>query len=229
MKPQRHDAAAVAAVRGASPAGDGARARERQKAATATGSPTEAPVGGRRVDAPPQPPEAATPPLGARSAPRRAIPLPLLVVDTREQRPLTFTHLAAERGTLATGDYSVDGLHSRFAVERKSVPDLVGSLTQGRERFFRELERMRGMDFARLLIVGRPIDLAACLNRRAVTTASILGSLEAINARLVPVVWEPTPERAALAVERWACYYYAGAAKPWGNVAIPAWCREGAI
>lgn len=30
-------------------------------------------------------------------------------------------------------------------------------------------------------------------------------------------------------VERWACYFYAGAAKPWGKVAIPAWCREGVL
>lgn len=161
----------------------------------------------------------------AKGRPRVNIPLPRLIVDTREQTPLPFLHLEAVRGTLTTGDYSIDGLQSRFAVERKSVPDLVGSLTQGRERFFRELERMRGMDFARLLIVGTPVELASCLHRRAVTAASILGSLEAINARLVPVVWAATPAKAAQMVERWACYYYTGAAKPWGKMAIPAWCR----
>ena len=179
----------------------------------------------------PAPAETATGAQGAQRdmQPRPRFPLPRLIVDTREQTPLTFTHLDAVRGTLATGDYSVDGLQSRFAVERKSVPDLVGSLTQERARFMRELERMRGMDFARLLIVGRPIDLAVCLNRRAVTAASILGSLEAINARMVAVVWEATPAKAAQAVERWACYFYAGAAKPWGSVAIPAWCRDGVI
>lgn len=165
----------------------------------------------------------------AKGRPRVNIPLPRLIVDTREQLPLTFNHLEAVRDTLTTGDYSIDRLQSRFAVERKSVQDLIGSLTQGRERFFRELERMRGMEFARLLIIGRPIDLAACLNRRAVTAASIIGSLEAINARMLPVVWAETPAKAAQMVERWACYFYAGAAKPWGKVAIPAWCRDGGI
>ena len=158
-----------------------------------------------------------------------AIPLPRLIADTREKSPLAFAHLESVRGTLHTGDYSIQNLTSRFAVERKSVADLVSSLTRARQRFIRELERMRGMDFARLLIVGRPCDLAAHLARRAVNAASILGSLEAVNTRLVPVVWEPTPQRAALAVERWACYFYAGAAKAWGTVRIPAWCRENAI
>lgn len=176
------------------------------------------------------PPAPAAPATATQGNPRRLhFPLPRLIVDTREQTPLAFLHLEAARGTLATGDYSVDGLQSRFAVERKSVPDMVGSLTQGRARFMRELERMRGMDFARLLIVGTPAELAACLHRRAVTAASILGSLEAINARMVAVVWAATPAKAAQMVERWACYFYAGAAKPWGKVAIPAWCRENVI
>lgn len=39
----------------------------------------------------------------------------------------------------------------------------------------------------------------------------------------------PAPAKAAQMVERWACYFYAGAAKPWGKVAIPAWCRENVI
>lgn len=39
----------------------------------------------------------------------------------------------------------------------------------------------------------------------------------------------PAPAKAAQMVERWACYFYAGAAKPWGKVAIPAWCREGVL
>ena len=157
------------------------------------------------------------------------LPLPRIIADSREKDPLTFAHLESVRSTLHTGDYSIQNLTSRFAVERKSVADLVSSLTRARQRFIRELERMRGMDFARLLIVGRPCDLAAHLARRAVSAASILGSLEAVNTRLVPVVWAPTPQHAALAVERWACYFYAGAAKAWGTVRIPAWCRENAI
>lgn len=156
--------------------------------------------------------------------------LPRLIVDTREQTPLTFLHLEAVRGTLATGDYSIEGMQSLFGAERKSTPDLVSSLTTRREPFFRELERGRGMAFFRLLIIGTPLELTAHLNRRGVTAESIAGSLAAINARLVPVVWVPTPEMAARLVERWAVYFWAGAARPFiGKVDVPAWCREGVL
>ena len=57
-------------------------------------------------------------------------------------------------GTLATGDYSVRGYEGEFTVERKSLPDLVRSVTHDRERFVRELERMRAFEFRRLLVVA---------------------------------------------------------------------------
>lgn len=151
---------------------------------------------------------------------------PPLVVDTREQRPLAFAHLATVQAGLKTGDYSLKGFEYRFTVERKSVPDLIGSLTQGRERFEYELTRARGFDFARLLIVGRKIELMQELSRRKASVQSIAGSLAAIDSRLVPVVWADTPEKAALMVERWAVYYYAGAAKQFKRVIVPEWARD---
>lgn len=156
--------------------------------------------------------------------------LPRLVVDTREQRPLCFHHLESVRGTLATGDYSIEHMENDFMVERKSVVDLLHSLSAARGRFFRELARMRAARCARLLIVGRPLDLAAELQRRGIVPGSVAGSLEAINARFCPVVWAATPERAAALVERLAVYYWAGAAKPFlPRVEIPAWARAGAL
>jgi ERCC4-type nuclease len=51
---------------------------------------------------------------------------PVIVIDSREQQPLSFSRLPAIRGTLVTGDYSVVGLESLFAIERKAFADLVG-------------------------------------------------------------------------------------------------------
>src|SRR5260370_22642077 len=80
---------------------------------------------------------------------------PGIVVDTREQAPLPFARLKTQAGTLATGDYSVAGVESLFAVERKSISDLVGCcMGQNRDRFERELHRLRGFRFRRLLIIG---------------------------------------------------------------------------
>ena len=43
------------------------------------------------------------------------------IVDSREQLPLDLSPLRTIRGTLATGDYSVQGLENIVAIERKSL------------------------------------------------------------------------------------------------------------
>lgn len=64
------------------------------------------------------------------------------IVDTREQTPLDLAPLTVEVGTLPTGDYSVKGLESIVAIERKSLTDLLGCIGQDRERFEREVMRL---------------------------------------------------------------------------------------
>lgn len=73
-----------------------------------------------------------------------------VIIDTREQCPLDLTPYSCttEAGTLYVGDYAPRGLESLVAVERKSLPDLIGSLTSGRERFAHEMERARGLALA---------------------------------------------------------------------------------
>lgn len=43
---------------------------------------------------------------------------------------------------MKSGDYSIDGHGENVAIERKSLEDLYSTLTHGRERFCRELERL---------------------------------------------------------------------------------------
>lgn len=83
-----------------------------------------------------------------------------IVIDTREQQPLSFAGLPveAQRGTLSAGDYAlalVDGTADRgFAIERKSLSDFAGTVSTGWERFQRELGRMEGAGFpARVIVV----------------------------------------------------------------------------
>jgi ERCC4-type nuclease len=130
--------------------------------------------------------------------------LPTIVVDTREQTPLSFS-FPTITGTLPTADYSVAGLEEDFAVERKSLPDLFGSLTSGRERFRRELQRLLAYPFRRLLVIGSEQEIAMGMSRaRGVNPKAVLHSLYAIEARGVPVVFTPSPSAAAALVERWA-------------------------
>lgn len=82
------------------------------------------------------------------------MPQPTIIIDTREQRPFLFTKYpcAIKRVGLKQGDYSVEGLEDRIAIERKSLSDLVGTLTQGRDRFYRELDRLKDYDFVAIVI-----------------------------------------------------------------------------
>jgi ERCC4-type nuclease len=130
--------------------------------------------------------------------------LPTIVIDSREQDPLSFNFPTITTG-LPTGDYSVAGLEDDFAVERKSIPDLVGSLTSGRDRFMRELQRLLAYPFRRLLVIGSEEEIAGgkWKHSKANPTA-ILHSLHAIEARGVPVVYAANSRHASSFVERWA-------------------------
>ena len=100
------------------------------------------------------------------------------------------------------------GLEELFAVERKSIPDLVACCGAERDRFERELHRLRGYRFKRLLIVGAEVDIQAMRYRSRMAPAAVLGSLCAFEVRYdVPVVFCRSPQAAARLVERWAFYF----------------------
>lgn len=73
-----------------------------------------------------------------------------ILIDTREQKPLSFRITGAltetVRATLPVGDYAAeytDGNRAPIYFERKSLPDLFGTMTNGYERFKKEMERAR--------------------------------------------------------------------------------------
>lgn len=89
--------------------------------------------------------------MGKRAgAEAQARPGPVVVVDTREQRPYRFPRW--ERRTLASGDYSLVGLEDQVAIERKTKADAYASLGRGRARFERELGRLARLDYAAVVI-----------------------------------------------------------------------------
>jgi ERCC4-type nuclease len=101
------------------------------------------------------------------------------VIDTREQNPLSFN---ADRvdvviDTLHTGDYSLRGHEAEVAVERKSIDDLVNTLTHGRERFQRELERMQTYVLRVVVVEGSWTDLAQHRYHSQAHPSSIFGSM----------------------------------------------------
>jgi DNA excision repair protein ERCC-4 len=134
---------------------------------------------------------------------------PVIVIDTREQEPLVFERLASRARTLVSGDYSVVGLEHLFAVERKSITDLVSCcIGQNRERFERELHRLRGYRFKRLLVVGSEAEILKGDYRSNIKPQAVIGTLRAFEMRYdLPVVFSQTPELAARQVESWAFWF----------------------
>ena len=113
---------------------------------------------------------------------------PVLFVDTREQTPLDFSahkdnfqHIV--RATLKEGDYSVyvPGDVRKIAFERKSLPDLVGTVIKGRDRFRRELERLKEYNYAAILIEATYAQTSSPYTFSKVSPNSIIGSLQSFQ------------------------------------------------
>jgi len=121
----------------------------------------------------------------------RLVPMPVVIVDTREQMPYTFDRFGnwigeTVSGALKTADYSVAGYEGVIGLERKSLPDLVGSLMTGRERFLREMERLSEFRYKCLCIEASRTQVKSPYTFHTsvkVHPNGIAGSLEAIAAK----------------------------------------------
>ncbi len=134
---------------------------------------------------------------------------PVIIYDTREQRPLVFEQLESRPGTLQTGDYSIAGLETLFSIERKTIDDLANCCTgQNRERFERELHRLRGYRFKRLLVIGREDDICQGRYHSSITPKAVFAMLGAFEARFdLPVVFVPCPRLAGRKIEAWSFWF----------------------
>lgn len=126
-----------------------------------------------------------------------------IVVDTREQWPLDFSAYpcVVEAGTLTTGDYSLRGLETIAAIERKSEDDLLGSLTRERPRFERELARLRGYALKAVVCETSWQRLSKGQYRSRMTPHSCLQSILGLSIRFdVPFLLVETHQAAAYTV-----------------------------
>lgn len=80
---------------------------------------------------------------------------PLILIDTREQKPLSFENSKVQK--LAIGDYCLSGETYTF-VDRKDPNDFKSTMTQGFERFCREIERAQSMGCYIFVLVDDSIE-----------------------------------------------------------------------
>lgn len=126
------------------------------------------------------------------------VPRPVVLVDTREQTPMRlarFSNWIADEKvtTLATGDYSIEGMELLVSLERKSLKDLVGTMLHHRERFIRQCERMTAFQHRAIIIEASYEDIKTPYTFAHNIEAhpnGVTGTLDAIEARFgIPVIY----------------------------------------
>lgn len=151
-----------------------------------------------------------------------------ILIDTAEQMPFSFTgfyehtfnskngtrnkvqhdlvvrtkdeHIPI-KGTRQSMDYSIEGLQDEFAIERKSLSDLVGTLTKGRERFVRKLEAIQDYKFSAVLVEESWNYFVNCNDFTLKTRKTVMRSIVAFQSRY-KTQWHFAGSRRE--AERWA-------------------------
>jgi len=125
-----------------------------------------------------------------------------ILVDTREQKPWSF-RMPSKVATVPTGaDYSVLGFEEHIGIERKSLADLVGSLTRDRERFTRSLAALRTRRWRCVIVESNVSALLAKWYRSKTPPSAILGSVASIMADGIPVLFADDPDAASRLAEK---------------------------
>ncbi len=151
----------------------------------------------------------------------RSIPKPTVLIDTREQTPFTFVNFRnwignAYRQKLDNGDYSIAGMEGLLALERKTLSDLISTLIQKRQRFFRCCENLAKLRW-KAILVEATYENMKCFYDEGWTSAhpnAICGSLDAVEAKFgIPVIYTSThrqlsEEKAASWLSKHFTYWY---------------------
>jgi ERCC4-type nuclease len=108
-------------------------------------------------------------------------PALIVLCDTREQTPPPFPDgVVLERATLKEGDYTTLSLLDVARIERKSAGDFSSTLSWGRERFDREVDRLACFRWRCIVVEG---ELGAIYRIGRVHPHAILGSVASLYAR----------------------------------------------
>lgn len=116
----------------------------------------------------------------------------IVLADTREQMVPPFPEgVVIERRMMKEGDYSTPALVDVARIERKSASDFASTITWGRERFDREVERLRAIRFKAVVVEA---DVHDVYRASAVHVHSVIGTIASLYARYdLPVLFIGNP------------------------------------
>src|ERR1700730_9277180 len=156
-------------------------------------------------------PHPLLPVLAERGGTQLRTPLPVAIIDTREQNPLSFRRFRGwfadiEERALPLGDYSVGGMENSCVVERKDLADLICSFTSNRPVFINRLRRLSDRPHGLLVITASLTEIKSEYPYHAANHNRITQSLVAVVAGLrLPFICTETHE---LVEEIVASYLY---------------------
>jgi len=137
------------------------------------------------VDRPMITPHPPLPVVAERGGTQLRTPLPVAIVDTREQNPLSFRRFKGwfakiEHRALKLGDYSIQGMENTCAVERKDLADLIQSFTTNRAVFIDRLRRMAELPHSLLVVTSSLTEIKSEYPYRGANPNRITQSLIAV-------------------------------------------------
>jgi ERCC4-type nuclease len=139
----------------------------------------------------------------------------IILIDSREQQPLEFSHPyieKTERCALGVGDYAAvmkDGHRPKIFFERKTIPDLVGTMTTGYKRFREEIKRSKANgDELILIIEGTVTDILEGTSFSMVEGLQILRTVLSIYERyqITHIFCRSRSEMATYIAEKFCAY-----------------------
>ncbi len=152
----------------------------------------------------------------------RQIPKPIVLIDTREKSPFDFSRFPnwiseEKRKKLYVGDYSIESMETLLVIERKTLSDLITTLMQQRQRFFKMCEQLANYRWRALLVEASYEDVKSPYGEEYNTLAhpnAVSGTLDALEARFgIPVIYTSryrllAEEKAASWISKHFTYWY---------------------
>jgi ERCC4-type nuclease len=128
----------------------------------------------------------------------------VLIEDSREQLGYASEGLfqtAHVVSCLEIGDYSLAGAEGQIAIERKSLPDLIQSLTWERTRFERELKLSRSWHRFYVVCESTPAEIFSGAYRSEATPKAIWETIAAFSIRYCPFLFTGDRRHGAMLTE----------------------------
>ncbi len=132
----------------------------------------------------------------------------IIVIDTREQHPYSFSTPSARR-KLDSGDYSIAGFENRVAVERKELNDYIQTIIYHRDRFAKELALLAHYDLKVIVVEGSLADIVEHRYTGGIEPKSIIAATATLFLRFsVPIFFASNRQIACHFTESLLTKYY---------------------